>query len=362
MINNLLTNQNKLLEQMNGLIERQNQILQSQPSATYREVFVKDIDRDEMRSGILVTSQRKKLWNVQIGLINEFARVCKKYNLRWFACGGTLLGAARHKGFIPWDDDVDVAMFRPDYNKFLAAAYKEIDYPFFVDNWYDYTIESEETSESSGAKFQFISRKQEMKNPYRWFTQWPSIRLRDSRTTFIEGNFIGVNTIHQGIFLDIFPFDSLPPFTENKDKINFGVACELLLATAIPRKTKDLLKTDRNFLINRNSLVDFLRQPFRKRGRYFDNFAEKIFIRSEKIGDIRNYGVAKGFSFDTKDFDATVYLPFEKITIPAPSGWENCLTAQYGDWRNPVYTHNHAADYSADIPYTEYYKTSVFMK
>ena len=107
-INELLKTQNKLLERMNSLLERQNQ-----PSRNDREVFVNDIDHDEMRSGFLVTSYRKKLWNVQINLINEFARVCKKYNLRWFAFYGTLLGAARHKGFIPWDDDLDVVMLRP---------------------------------------------------------------------------------------------------------------------------------------------------------------------------------------------------------------------------------------------------------
>ena len=108
------------------------------------QIFVRNIERDEMRSGFLVTSHRKKLWNVQIGLIKEFERICKKHNLKWWACGGTLLGAARHKGFIPWDDDVDVAMLRPDYNKFLDIAADEIKYPYFLDNWYDYTIESEE--------------------------------------------------------------------------------------------------------------------------------------------------------------------------------------------------------------------------
>ena len=85
LISNLLANQNKLLEQTNILMARQNQILQQQFSSTAplpREVFVNDIERDEMRSGFLVRSHRKKLWNVQIGLINEFARVCQKYNLR----------------------------------------------------------------------------------------------------------------------------------------------------------------------------------------------------------------------------------------------------------------------------------------
>ena len=315
-----------------------------------------------MRSGFLVTSHRKKLWNVQIGLIKEFERICKKHNLKWWACGGTLLGAARHKGFIPWDDDVDVAMLRPDYNRFLDVAAAEIKYPYFLDNWYDYTIESEETDEKKSAKFQYITREQEMKFPYRWFTQWPSIRLRDSRTTFIEGGFEKVTTIHQGIFIDIFPYDSMPPFNEDKRKINFAIACEIMMAAAVPRKFKELMKTDRKFFINRNELINFLRQPFRQRGRYFDNFAEKIFFSSEKVGNMHHYGIAPGFSYDTKDFDETVYLPFEEIEVPAPIGWENYLATQYGNWRKMIYTHKHAQEWSTYIPYYEYYRTSVFMK
>ena len=75
-----------------------------QPRDNERKIFIENIEHDEMRDGFLVTSNRKKLWNVQIGLINEVARICKKHDIRWFAIGGTLLGAARHKGFIPWDD------------------------------------------------------------------------------------------------------------------------------------------------------------------------------------------------------------------------------------------------------------------
>ena len=214
----------------------------------------------------------------------------------------------------------------------------------------------------NSAKFQYITRGQEMKDPYRWFTQWPSMRLRDSRTTFIEEGFEKVTTIHQGIFIDIFPFDSMPPFTEHKRNINFEIACELMLVAAVPRKFKELMKTDRKFLINRDELEKFISQPFRQRGKIFDKFAEEIFFRSEKVGDMRHYGIAPGFSYDTKDFDKTVYLPFEEIEVPAPVNWDNVLKAQYGNWHKMIYTHKHAQEWSADIPYYEYYRTSSFMQ
>lgn len=57
--------------------------------------------KDEIRNGFLVTTDRKKIWSVELDLLMEFDRVCNKYGLMYFANGGTLLGAARHKGFIP---------------------------------------------------------------------------------------------------------------------------------------------------------------------------------------------------------------------------------------------------------------------
>ena len=139
-----------------------------------------------MRSGFLVTSHRKKLWNVQIGLINEFARICKKHNLRWFAYGGTLLGAARHNGFIPWDDDVDLMMLRPDYEKFKVVAAKEIQFPYYLDAAYNYRYEGDENPLPEESNLTLITVENRKKAgeglwPYNLF-----LKIRDSRTTMVE--------------------------------------------------------------------------------------------------------------------------------------------------------------------------------
>lgn len=360
--NNLLINQNKLLEQMNSLIKKQNEIFSEKSSAnTAREVFVEDIDRDEMRSGFLVTSHRKKLWNVQIGLIKELARICKKHNLKWFACGGTLLGAARHKGFIPWDDDIDFGMMRPDYNKFVKIATEEIKYPYFLDNYYNHRLASDETEDPMN-DLPFFTREQEKKYFVNSFPAFPIVKIRDERTSMIE--FPDRTDARQGMWIDVFPFDIVPPFFEDRIKNDFEVLRELMVSTFHTEIAKKALENNQKFLIPKDDLKKFISLPFRQRGIQLDNFAEKVFFRSQKVGDLREFGIKKGWTYDTKDFDKIVYLPFEKIEIPAPEGWENVLTSQYGEWRKFVISlgHIHEFFYSADIPYTEFYKSSLLLR
>ena len=82
--------------------------------------------KDEERSGFEIGSLMKRCWGAQLQVLEAFDRVCSRHGLKWFAFCGTLLGAVRHKGFIPWDDDMDVCMMRNDYNMFLRYAAKEM--------------------------------------------------------------------------------------------------------------------------------------------------------------------------------------------------------------------------------------------
>ena len=87
-------------------------------------VIKEDFLKEEIRNEFLVTTERKKIWVVLLDLMMVFDDVCKKHNLTYFLEAGSLLGAIRHKGFIPWDDDVDVLMPRKDYQKFLRSTQK----------------------------------------------------------------------------------------------------------------------------------------------------------------------------------------------------------------------------------------------
>ena len=77
---------------------------------------------EEVRSGYVVTSDMKAIWAVELDLLAELDKMCRNYNLRYCVAAGTLLGAIRHRGFIPWDDDIDIYMLRKDYDQLMILA------------------------------------------------------------------------------------------------------------------------------------------------------------------------------------------------------------------------------------------------
>lgn len=81
---------------------------------------------NEVRENFFIPGMVKRSWAYQMDVLEKVVEICKKYNIRWFADYGTLMGAARHEGFIPWDDDLDICMFRNDYEKFNKVAAEEL--------------------------------------------------------------------------------------------------------------------------------------------------------------------------------------------------------------------------------------------
>lgn len=124
-------------------------------------------------------SELRKLQLVELDILKLFSEICEKYQLRYYLVGGTMLGAIRHKGFIPWDDDMDVGMPRPDYEFFLNIVRKELP------KGYD-----------------FLNYKQN-KEYNRYFS-------RIVNTNVKIYNASNTNTIIENAWLDIFPFDGMP--------------------------------------------------------------------------------------------------------------------------------------------------------
>ena len=86
---------------------------------------------EEIRDEYFVSAEMKKVWAIEMDLYREVTRILNKHNLRYFTDGGTTLGGVRHKGFIPWDDDLDICVPREDYEKLhqLASEFKD---PYFL--------------------------------------------------------------------------------------------------------------------------------------------------------------------------------------------------------------------------------------
>ncbi|WP_022765821.1 LicD family protein [Butyrivibrio sp. XPD2006] len=104
--------------------------------------FTNTFFEDEVREGFFVTSMMKRYWAAQLKVLHEIAAICDKYGLKWFADYGTLIGAVRHAGYVPWDDDLDISMLRKDWDKFFEVAVSELpsDYKILtLDNEPEYT-------------------------------------------------------------------------------------------------------------------------------------------------------------------------------------------------------------------------------
>ena len=316
--------------------------------------YVKDIYRDEIRDGFLVTSQRKKLWNAQIKLIIEFARVCRKYNLKWFAYGGTLLGAVRHGGYIPWDDDIDLGMLRPDYERFIEVAPRELKSDYFLDVWYNYALEGEANPEHLPVVSNELA--QNIRERGWW---WPIIadfiKLRSNNTAMIQ--WPERRNVHQGIWIDIIPLDPVPPFDNEQDQINFEITKELMMTVSFPDVISKALENGEPLRGSTDVLKEMLSLPYKERAMRYTRYLRQNFFESPHVSRQNNVFLRNPtYWWKTSYLREPVELPFELIKLPAPIDYEDFLTARYGNWRELVFNYSHVTAYTVDMSYREYFE------
>lgn len=257
---------------------------------------------EEVRNGYTVSAEMKKVWAVQIDLVRELLRVCEKHGLRIFADGGTLLGAMRDGGYIPWDDDIDMAMLRPDYDKLCEVAAQEFQNPHFFQ-----TIMTDERYTRRHAQ------------------------LRNSDTAcWSQGKRCKSNGSNQGIFIDIFVLDGMP---NNPRKLNrlyrkhSSAKNRLKMAQKVLKNAPDALyRFCRN---NVSCLSD--KHLF---GKY-----EKV-LRKNSCDEC--YFVCELSLLNSSEihrkavFEKAEWVDFEFFKMPVPCGYDELLTNQYGDWHTPV--------------------------
>lgn len=275
--------------------------------------FPKSYFEDEVRDGYYVPSLMKSAWAAQLEILGDIDRVCKKYGLQYFAEWGTLLGAVRHSGFVPWDDDMDICMKRKDYDIFNKVAPKE------MAEWYSF-LNFEHSDDQEYTCDDFLTR------------LYNGNRIRIDKP-FLD-KFHGFPYVAG---MDIFPLDYVAP-TQKEDEMQ----CEQIkvlstLAQAInvfePAEREEYLRQveetyDVKFDRDKSLRVQLYMLADRICGMYQEN--ESDCLASMALRTIRDYKVPKEY------YDDVIWMPFETTQIPVPVGYDGILKIKYGDYMKPV--------------------------
>ena len=281
--------------------------------------------KEEVRCEFLVTKERKRLWGVLLDMLLKIDDVCKKYNLTYFLEAGTLLGAIRHKGMIPWDDDIDIFMPRKDYDQFVKLS-NEFPYPYFLQTPYT--------------------------DPEYFYCP---ARIRNSNTTGVVERF-AYQKFNHGVWVSVFPLDN---WKEEGGEERFEIIKSLIIenSTYMRMTNPHLSEQDKLRVKNysgRNPLETY--EEIQRRAQQF-NDTPTTFVTAA-VSAVISY---KRKLWYAEDFSKTIEWEFEGFKFPIPVGYDRFLKIMYGDYMKlpPVEERGHHHDgniFDADIPYTEFLK------
>ena len=294
---------------------------------------------EEVRSGYIVSPEMKRVWAVELDLLTEFQRVCKKHNLKYIASGGTMLGAVRHHGFIPWDDDIDLMMMRDEYDKLCEIAPTEFKHPYF--------FQTEDTD--------------------RGFMKYFA-RLRNSETTGIQKREASSRyKINQGIFIDIFPMDAV---TDNKLLFQKQTDLEKKLKQKIINVCRWRYKLEntgtfrykvKKYIIAPifGSIIEKIFKPNKLFHQYVDLCKMHNEEETEYVSLLSLDFNSKVHYIKRKDMEDIIDIDFEFMKIPIIANYDEALKWKYGNYKVLVKAPNYHGDmiFDTNISYKEYFKT-----
>jgi lipopolysaccharide cholinephosphotransferase len=252
-----------------------------------------------LRRNIMDNILLSKLHSIQVEILDEIVRICDSNRLDYFLIGGTLLGAIRHKGFIPWDDDIDIAMPRDAYDKFISLCNSELSNKYMVDSF----------ENNSGY----------------WL---PFIKIRKRNTVYEEKIISANKSIPKGVWVDIFPLDnvkhlkSIVQFLQAKlvkyirhfISIKQGYSTVTSIKGIILFNLFRLINTHTAFKIQHKIMTIWNDQETR----YFVNLGSQYNYVKQTIPKDKYYPPVK--------------VEFEGKLYNAPNDWDYILTRIYGDY------------------------------
>lgn len=257
----------------------------------------------EIRSDYLVTHHTKKIWYVQLNLLKKFKEVCEKNNLKFYLTYGSLLGSIRHNGYIPWDDDIDIAMPRKDYDKLKEIAINEFEYPYFYQT-------QENEIDFFGGGFS---------------------RLRDSRTTGYEYIHYG-HDFNAGIWIDITAIDNVPNSYFFR-KLQSYMVCfyQQIMFVKIYSRDNDCFLD-----------ISFFKMKLLKKIAKRLTHKEICFLlnkwcslaknkKTKNVGILTQYRCYEKELYKSEWFEDFTYKTFENLKVAIPIGYDKLLKKTFGD-------------------------------
>jgi len=289
-----------------------------------KAILGEDFFKEEVRCDYLVSAKMKRIWAVLLDMYLSFAEVCEKHGLKFFLIGGSLLGAIRHNGFIPWDDDLDVGMMRDDYEKFLSLANEQFSDPLFL------------------------------QTPYTdpgYYVTWA--KIRNTQTTGIT-LYTNHRRFNQGLFLDIFPIDYVD--ISNMEKDYQEIYSHAKRCGAFMRQGSKYL----NELQKQEAIIYHTDNPLHE------------WEMVQKVASNPNYkgssylanAVFTGYGWEkmvhpTSGYETVEKHVFEGLDVFIPSGYHELLSIQFGDYMTFPPMEQRGIRHSfvifdPDKPYTDY--------
>ena len=273
-----------------------------------------------------------KLQECQLEILKAFIEVCQKNNLTYYLVGGTALGAVRHKGFIPWDDDIDVGMPRKDYDKFITLQ-KDFKDPYFIQ-----TYQTDDNYIYNYAK------------------------VRNSNTTFIENFFVDTR-INHGVWIDVFPLDGFSTTYTDPKKFKHKVNStwhQVWMMFPYCLKRKVHLKTFwKDIPLN---LIALLFSPLNYnhyRNKHIDKKVTKLnYEDSVQVGNFFGTNPTKE-AMPKEIFEEGSHGTFEGIDVVLPKDPDKYLTLLFGDYmklppKEKQVGHHHDKGLSLEVDYLTY--------
>lgn len=268
----------------------------------------KDFFKGEIRNSFYVEKLMKKTWAAQLEVLHDVDTLCKKHNIQYFADWGTLLGAVRHKGFIPWDDDMDITMKREDYTRFCQIAQEEL-----KDN---YEIVNFHTDEG-------------------WKHMLARI-VNGREISFDEDRLEKFHGCPFVVGIDIFPLDYVAP-TQEEDELQCRLiaiatltAGELENGNATQQEQYEVIKGIEqmcgvHFDVNRSYPVQLRELAESLSMMYTEEEATHIALMPDHAGSRPTDVYPKEY------YESTIEVPYEYTTILIPVGYDKILRQKYGD-------------------------------